>query len=332
MRTCIDEFVPPHVAVAHYPEGAGHATRMMAVARGLQRRGATVTLAGGGPGREFYEVNDFDPFEPTRVDYIRDYQNASGPVRGLARVVTASLPNSARRLCEVAGWLRSESPDAVITDDMFAAGAATLTGTPLYVLTHNAASLYRSPVVHASSRALNLGQQLAARRFFYPTVWPPYAGDPSQVSRVPPVALAPPDGAADAGPDDPGVVVVPSTYSDGFDELAVDLEDAGYAVTHVGGPDWEPVPALLPVLERADTVVCAGYSTVMEVAVAGTACVVVPHTNEQRGVARRLDPLDGFTVAADTTDVRAALDDPPGAPTHTNGVPVVAERILDDLR
>ena len=39
-----------HVAVAHYPEGAGHATRMMAVARSLEERGATVSMAGGGYG------------------------------------------------------------------------------------------------------------------------------------------------------------------------------------------------------------------------------------------------------------------------------------------
>jgi hypothetical protein len=324
--------VSPHVAVAHYPEGAGHATRMMAVARGLQRRDATVSLAGGGPGGTFYETNGFDAFEPTRVDYVRDFQDAPGPVRGLGRVLTASLPDSVRRLRDVAGWLRAEEPDAVVTDDMFAAGAATWTGTPLYVLTHNAANFYRSTVVRVASRGLNLGQRLAARRFFYPTVWPPHADDPPQVSRVPPVALDPPAGTADAGPAEPGVVVVPSTYSEGFDGLAADIAAAGHTVTHVGGPDWEPVPALLPVIERAEAVVCAGYSTVMEAAVAGTPCVVVPHTNEQRGVGRRLDSVEGFAVATHPGAALTALEDPPSARPHTNGVGVIAERILDDLQ
>ncbi|MFB6121766.1 MAG: glycosyltransferase, partial [Halobacteriaceae archaeon] len=231
-----------HVAVAHYPEGAGHATRMMGVARALQARGATVTLAGGGPGTRFYDANGFGAFEPTRVDYVRDFQHAGGPVRGLGQVVTSSLPDSGRRLRDVAGWLREEDPDAVVTDDMFAAGAAVRTGTPLYVLTHNAASFYRSLVVRVASRGLNLGQRLAARRFFYPTVWPPHAGDPPQVSRVPPVALDPPPGAADAGPENPGVVVVPSAYSDAFGGVVDRLRDAGRTVTHVGDPDWEAVP------------------------------------------------------------------------------------------
>jgi hypothetical protein len=246
-------------------------------------------------------------------------------------VVTASLPDSGRRFRDVAGWLRAESPDAVVTDDMFAAGAAAWTGTPLYVLTHNAASFYRSLAVRLASRGLNVGQRLAARRFFYPTVWPPHAGDPPQVSRVPPVALEPPAGASDAGPADPGVVVVPSTYSDGFAAVAEGLADRGVPVTRVGGPDWEPVPALLPVLERADAVVCAGYSTVMEAAVAGAPCVVVPHTNEQRGVARRLDAVEGFAVADGASAALDALADPPDAPAHNNGVAAVAERVLDDL-
>ncbi|MFB6121765.1 MAG: hypothetical protein ABEJ68_11700, partial [Halobacteriaceae archaeon] len=108
--------------------------------------------------------------------------------------------------------------------------------------------------------------------------------------------------------------------------------DAGRTVTHVGDPDWEAVPALLPVLERADAVVCAGYSTVMEAAVAGTPCVVVPETNEQRGVARRLRSVEGFVVADDAAGAVAALDDPPAAPAHTNGVAAIAERVLDDVR
>jgi len=324
--------VTAHVAVAHYPEGAGHATRMMAVARGLRDRGATVSLAGGGPGTPFYEPNGFEAVEPTRVDYVRDFQHAGGPIRGLAQVVTSSLPDSGRRFRDVANWLRAEDPDAVVTDDMFAAGAAVRTGTPLYVLTHNAASFYRSLVVRVASRGLNLGQRVAARRFFYPTVWPPHAGDPPQVSRVPPVALEPPTGAEDAGPEDPGVVVVPSTYSDAFGDVVDALRDGGRTVTHVGGPDWEAVPAMLPVFERADAIVCAGYSTVMEAAVAGTPCVVVPETNEQRGVARRLGPVDGFAVAGDADGALAALDDPPAAPAHNNGVAAIAERVLDDLR
>ncbi len=321
----------PHVAVTHYPEGAGHATRMMAVARGLEDRGATVALAGGGSGRRFYAPNGYTAYEPPQVDYIEDYQSADDPVRGLARVLTGSFPDSVRRLRDIAAWLRTEDPDAAVTDDMFTAAAAAVTGTPLYVLSHNAATLYRDPIIRAPTRGINVGQRLAARRFFYPSVWPPDGTDPPDVSRVPPVALPAPAEAEDRGPADPGTVLVPSTYSSDFDELADRLRAAGREVTLIGDHDWGPVPSLLPVFRRADAVVCAGYSTVMEAAVAGTTCVVYPTTNEQSGIADRVADLDGFTVATDHAEVEAALEDDVGAPAYTNGVSAISERVLDDL-
>lgn len=322
----------PHVAVTHYPEGAGHATRMMAVARGLEERGASVALAGGGAGRRFYGPNGYAAYEPPQVDYIEDYQTAGDPIRGLARVLTGSFPDSLRRLRAIAAWLRSEDPDAAVTDDMFTAAAAAVTGTPLYVLSHNAATLYRDPIIRAPTRGINVGQRLAARRFFYPTVWPPNGTDPPDVSRVPPVALQPPEDAEDPGPAEPGTVLVPSTYSSGFEALAEGLRDDGRRVTLIGDHDWGPVPSLLPVFRRADAVVCSGYSTVMEAAVAGTPCVVYPATNEQLGIADRVRDLTGFTVADAPGAVRDVLSEGAlEAPEYTNGVSAISERVVDDL-
>lgn len=319
------------VVVTHYPEGAGHATRMMAVARALERRGVEVSLAGGGPGRRLYEPNGFTGYEPPEVDYIGDYQGAGNPLAGLARVLTGSLPDSAARVRGLAGWLRRKAPDAVVTDDMFTVAAAAATDTPLYVLSHNAAALYRDPVIRAATVGINAGQRAASERFFYPTVWPPADGDPPGVARVPPVALPAPPGAPDPGPANPGVVLVPSTYSTGFDEVAERLRTAGHRVTGIGNHDWGPVPSLLPVIRRADAVVCSGYSTVMEAAVAGTPCVVTPATNEQRGIARRLDPVAGFRVAESPDAVVRAVADAPVAPEYANGIAAIAERVVDDL-
>jgi hypothetical protein len=304
---------------------------MMAIAQGLEERGATVTLAGGGFGRRFYDPNDYDVTEFPGVDYVRDFQDAGNPVGGVLRVLTNSLPASVGRVRGLADWLRREDPHAVVTDDMFAAMAATRVGTPLYVLTHNSPGLYSDPLVRLATRGLTVGQRLAAERFFYPTVWPPRGSDPPGISRVPPVALRNGHDAKPEGPVDPGVVLVPSTYSEGFDALAEDLEDAGHEVTYVGREDWDPIPALLPVLRRAEAVVCAGYSTVMEAAVAGTPCIVQPSTNEQVGVSRRLADLEGFAVVEGRSEVRAAVESPPSPPDHVNGDAVVAERVLDDL-
>ncbi len=321
----------PSVIVTHYPEGAGHATRMMAVAQALEDRGLSVTLGGGGHGKHFYELGGFDGKNLTEVDYIGDFQQNGGAIHGLRQVLTDSLPDSARRVREIADWLGTEQPDAVVTDDMFTAAAAVRTRTPLYVLTHNAADLYQDWIVKLTTRGLTIGQNLVSREFFYPTVWPPHASDPPQVSRVPPVALEEPSGIEKTGPDDPGTLLVPSVYSTAFDELAETLREDGRAVTNVGSPDWELLPSLLPVLRRADVVVCAGYSTIMEAAVAGTPCIVMPTTNEQRGVARRLDDVRGFTVVDSHEGIQRALADPPDPPEYVNGISTIAERVFDDL-
>lgn len=113
--------------------------------------------------------------------------------------------------------------------------------------------------------------------------------------------------------------------------LADRLCEAGHDVTNVGDESWDPVPSLLPVLNRAEAVVCAGYSTVMEAAVAGTPCVVWPVTNEQDGVARRLTGVEGFAVVEGPEAVPAAISDC-SAPEYANGVAAVTERILEDLR
>ncbi|RJT00799.1 glycosyltransferase [Halococcus sp. IIIV-5B] len=340
----------PTVAVAYYPEGAGHATRMLAVAAALEARGAQVTLAGGGPGARFVEHNDYDQFEPAGVDFIGDYQGGS-----LLDVLVHSLPNSARRVADYVGWLRRESPDALITDDMFAAMASEFVDIPLYICSHNASSYYDAVIEQGFTWLLHRHQIHAAEAFLYPAIWPPDHGDPPGITHVPPIALdlssdgrvrSPTgeptrvlaDGSAavpnDAGTPEPSeVLVVPSAYSTGFGELAERLREAGHDVTLVGGPDWECVPALLPYLRAADKVVCSGYSTVMEAAVAGTPCVVYPFTDEQHGVSRVIERtgLDGFQVEHSIRHVVRAVGQPLDAPEYENGAARTAAAVLDGI-
>ncbi|WP_338035775.1 hypothetical protein [Halomicrobium salinisoli] len=313
----------PEIAVAHYPEGAGHATRMLAVAKALERGGATVRLAGGGAGTVFVERNGYEEYEPTPVDYIDTYQGGS-----LRQVFAESVPKTASRVTDYIAWLRETEPDALLTDDMFAAMAALRTDVPLYVLKHDVPALYDDRVERAGATFHTVFQHAAARDFFYPTVWPLSASDPEGVTRVPPVAL---DGDAhERGSHD--VVVVPSHYSE-LDRIADVLERQGLDVVDVGSDEWDAVPSLLPYIRQADVVVCSGYSTVMDAAVAGTPCVVHPATDEQAAVGdwiERFD-VDGFTVAEEPLDVVEAVASPPDAPAFENGAAVIADAVLDDL-
>jgi hypothetical protein len=344
----------PTVAVAHYPEGAGHATRMLAVAKALEARGATVTLAGGGPGARFIEYNGYEQFEPSSVDFIGDYQGGS-----LLSVLIHSLPNSARRVADYVRWLRRERPDALVTDDMFAAMAAEFVDVSLFVCTHNASSYYDAVIEQGFTWLLHHHQLHAAEAFLYPTIWPPDPGDPPGVTHIPPIALdIPPDERLDAPAgerrrvladgacvpastrvpaDEPSmpagtdVLVVPSAYSRGFDVLTDRLRAAGHDATLVGGPEWECVSALLPHLRAADTVVCSGYSTVMEAAVAGTPCVVYPFTDEQHGVSRVIERtgLAGFQVEHSLSHVVRAVGQPLAMPDYENGADQAAAAVLD---
>ncbi|GGL25649.1 hypothetical protein GCM10009037_06630 [Halarchaeum grantii] len=309
-----------HVAVAHYPEGAGHATRMLAIARELEARGASVSLAGGGPGKRFVDLLGYEEYVPTPVDFIGDYQESGG----LSDTLTGSVPASACRVRDIYRWLRREDPDHLLTDDMFAAMAAPLAGVPLSVCTHNAPGLYDDAVERAGAWALTEYQLRAAREFYFPTVWPHGDADPDGVTRVGPLALdveAPVVG-------DPDVVVVPSTYSTALNESVERLRADGRDATVVGGDDWEPVASMLPTLRAADLVLCPGYSTVMEAAVAGTPCLVYPFTSEQRGVARLASHATGFRTVTSPDEVARAARDPPADPVYENGAGRVAAAVL----
>jgi hypothetical protein len=316
----------PEVAVAHYPEGAGHATRMLAVAKALEDRGATVRLAGGGPGKRFVELNGYEEYVPTVVDYIGDYQDGGN----VLRVVTHSVPMSGKRVYDYVQWLRRIEPDALVTDDMFAAMAASVTGTPLHVLTHNSPHFYETVAETAATWLLTKHQLYESEQFLYPAVWPPCDDDPDGVTHVPPVAL---ECDEDREVDPFDVLVVPSHYSDSLDELVTGLRDDGHSVTEVGDEDWEPVPAMLPHLEAADVVVCSGYSTVMEAAVAGTPCIIWPFTDEQRGVGRVIQEagVTGFQVEHSVPHIRRAVANPPDSPSFENGAAVAADAIVDAL-
>lgn len=315
--------MPSTVAVAHYPEGAGHATRMLAVANALEASGAAVLMAGGGAGSEFVSLNGYDAFEPATVDFVDTYQGGS-----LGRVVTQSVPASADRTRDYLEWLRETDPDALVTDDMFAAIAASRTDVPLYTLKHDVPGLYRDPIERSGAAFHTKFQLFTSREFFYPAIWPPSDVDPDAARRIPPVAL---EGDVDEI-DAADVVVVPSHFSD-LDRVADHLDRRGYDVLNVADDDWDAVPSLLPYVRGADAVVCSGYSTIMDAAVAGTPCVVHPATDEQEAVADWLDRFDvtGFTVADEPLDVIDAVESPPEPPDYENGAETIAGQVLDDL-
>jgi len=297
---------------------------MLAIANELEAEGADVSFGGGGAGAEFVALNGYDAVEPTTVDFIDTYQDGS-----LWQSARHSVPASLGRIADCQAWLVSMEPNAVVTDDMFAAMAAARCDIPLYVLKHDMPGLYHNPLERGGAQFHTLFQLSAAREFFYPVVWPESSADPGRATRIPPVAL---DGEP-AVRDEADIVVVPNHYSS-LDRVADHLRRQGYDVLNVADDDWEAVPSLLPYIRGADCVVCSGYSTIMDAAVAGTPCVVHPATDEQDAVAEWIQRFDvtGFTIAPEPIDVLDAVATPPDDPDFRNGAAVIARRVLADVR
>jgi len=305
---------PPTVAVAHYCEGAGHATRMLAVAEELEAAGYATVLAGGGPGTKFVEANGRSEYEPPVVDFIGDVQDG-----GALDVLRNSGPAVYDRVQRYREWFDAEDPALIVADDISAAIAAAIDGRQYVYVTHDPSGFYTGVVERAGAWVRNRIARRGAETFLMPKVWSDAPTIPG-AEEIPPIA---PSG--DEEKKDVDVLVVPSEFSVDLEELEAALAARGREVTLVGGEDWETQASLQPYIAGASLVICSGYSTVMEAAVAGTPCIVLPETSEQRGVADALAGVEGFYTAASIPEIVALLDDIDAPEPRANGAKRVAE-------
>lgn len=314
-------------AVANYPEGAGHATRMLSIGRGLEDLGVKIHMGGGGPGSKFVEANGYEYHQPKTVDYIGDFQDGGN----LFQVISSSIPHSTKRIYDFKNWFKKIDPDFLVTDDVFAAAAAYYISIPVYFVTHNTPGFYSDHIEYRFTKMLTKFQNKISRMFFYPTVWPKHSVDPNGVIRTPPLALDGQDQIVDG--EDIDILLIPSFYSEDFSVIADNLRDRGRSIAHVGSDNWETVPSLLPYIRKASIVVCSGYSTIMEATVGKTPCIIYPFTNEQRGVARVISEskCSGYRIANSVKEVVKATENPPSSPTGSNGSNYISNHILNDL-
>jgi hypothetical protein len=314
------------VALAHSPEGAGNATRMLAVAAELDAAGVDVALAGGGPGTDFLRMNGYEAFEPATVDFIGPRRTGS-----VLRALAGAAAPAGRRLRDFYAWLGDHDPDVLLTDDPFAVAAARARGLPFFRLDHSAVDCYDALAERVAFGLFNGYSLRAGEGFFHTRLWdaslPPRA---DRLRPVGPIAFQPDD----AAPVDPfDVLVVPGTFSTGFSRVTDRLRADGHDVLLVGGPEWETVPAMIPYAAAADVVLCTGFSSIAEAVVAGTPAVVRPFIDCQRGIADGIDRygVPGVVTAHTAEEVLAYAADPPPTPEFDNGAGQVAADLLDWL-
>lgn len=315
------------IALAHGPEGAGNATRILGVAEELRAAGAHVEIAGGGAAARFVEMNGFEEYKPPGLDYIDDRQ---GPDASLFKALLHAAPRVVRRAWEFRRWLADIDPVVLLTDDPLAALPAMSLGIPWYRVDHSSVACYSDTFTRAAFRAFNGVSLRFSRGFFYTSVFEnPY---PTKANLIPvgPIAHEPDD----VEPVDPfDVLLVPSTYAEGFEAIALWLRSDGYSVRLVGGPDWEPVPVMLPYHAAADVVITSGFSSTSEALVAGTPVLNYPFIDCQRGLAAMIEARDvvGIDIVRSVDEAVEGVENPPASPEFENGAPAVASRLLDHL-
>jgi UDP:flavonoid glycosyltransferase YjiC (YdhE family) len=305
------------VGIIHYCEGGGHAMRMLAIAEELEKEGVSTEIIGGGPGEKFVKLNREVKFSPKEVDVYQEFTE-SGVISALSKIPR----NVFKRLSDLRKWIREEDPEIVLADGPVGYIAAFLEGKKLYAFQH---LNWRVPdsnlekiVTYLSSRLIHL----KAQKIFFPVI-----GDkktPSWAEKIGPVA---PDWGGRK--EDLDVLVVPTKISEdaGFEGFAEELSD--YKVKVVGSDNWETEPSLQPYIRGADVVISGGHTTLMEASVAGTSCIMVPYSSEQKGIANLLDKTKGFRKYSGdiVKDVESVEEPKP----RQNGAEEAAVQIKEDL-
>ncbi|MDY6775466.1 MAG: hypothetical protein SV253_05240 [Halobacteria archaeon] len=310
-------------AIVYWCDGAGHAARSIPVAKELESRGIEVTVAGGGQGKPFVEMNGFEHPDLTTVAVKGD-----SPLSFLKHSLFDLAPSSVRRLREIHRWLKEEDPDLLVTDDVFAGVAAVAQGVDFYRIDHltpGMLDLQWDVLLRIYDRA-----SLAfCEKIIVTTLWNDEES-PEGFEFVKPLAQE-----GDREVDEYDVLLNPGTHGEDFDEIRQRLEEKGLEVKMVGSDDWEIQPSMTPHTEAASCVVCTGYSSIADTVVGGTPCIVYPFLPFQKSLAEKAEMKDteGVIKADNVEEVLEAVErccnGEVESPEYENGAEEFVDILLD---
>ncbi len=302
------------VGIIYHCEGAGHAMRMLAIAERLDDKGVDIEMTGGGPGERFLEMRDLSDYTPTVTNMRGRFEK--NKFKALFYIFSDPLD----RLRDLRHWIREENPDVLVTDDVLGLIAAFLEDKKFYTVTHVSRDVPESTLEGWMTWAVNKLVSRKNEEMFYCTIWDGLK--PEGAKQVGPLA---PKGSERQDLDF-DILFVPTKASEMEEEITEELE--GYDVKMVGSEDWETQRSLQPFISEADVVICAGYSTMMEAAVAGTSCIMIPQTSEQNGIADILSDYEGFkTYSGDLEKDISSVGEPQQRP---NGAETIASFLAEE--
>ncbi|MFB6175104.1 MAG: hypothetical protein ABEJ87_03935, partial [Candidatus Nanohalobium sp.] len=156
--------------------------------------------------------------------------------------------------------------------------------------------------------------------------------DPKGITRVGPLAQ---EGESDESIEEYDVLINPGTHGENFDKINEKLEEKGLDVRQVGDDKWETKPAMTPYTEKADVVICTGFSSIADTVVAGTPCIIYPFLPFQKALGDRVEEkgLEGITKATSVDEVVEKAEYftnvASESPDYENGAPEFVDVLLD---
>lgn len=308
------------VLFAFNPEGAGHASRSIAIANELKKDGVEIWFAGSGEGLEFVRANKFPCFEVPNLKFHKHV------MAGNYWHVFYKFPYKVLKKIEVYKRIVKDF-DLVVSDtNLPSMVAPVIAGTPLIYLSHDLPKLHSSGGLMV--KIMNRFALHFSKEFIFPNIFLEKGDLPPKVNEVGPLVHV-----KNENVEKTDVFMVPSQFGSlDFGLLKKELEKSGLKVRTTSEKDWKTAPNLYPFVNAASKVICSGYSTLMECSLAGTPTIIIPKTPEQEFIGEKLSEVEGFHLARSENEALELVEkglNPPSS--FDNGTEKAAEIIHKHL-
>ncbi|MFB6115994.1 MAG: glycosyltransferase [Candidatus Nanosalina sp.] len=317
------------IGIIYWCFGAGHTARIIPLAKELRSRGVDVSVAGGGAGKDFVEMNGFEQPGLTEISV-----DTNSHLRMVRDMIFDALPSTVKRTRDINSWMKREKPDKLVTDDPLAVFVAAVQGVDVYRVEHLEPDILGPFWGTALSLWNSVFKMIGGEKVVVTCLWPEEENSSDLREYVGPLAQEGDDNEKNI--DSYDVLLSPGTFGEDFEEIREKLEEKDLDVRTVGDDDWETTKTMAPYTEAADCVVCAGFSSIADAVVPGTPTVIYPFIPGQKAIAGKVDDkeIKGIETAYSTEQaVKSALSISKSnteSPDYENGASKFADILLED--
>lgn len=277
-------------------EGAGHASRSIAIAKELDNQEIDIYFAGAGAGLKFIRLNGFPYFEVSNPLFHEHLNNSN-----YRRLIYNFLPKFMKKTEEYRRLV--ENFDLVVSDNDYPSVIASIfAGTQFVYISHDLGDFY--PAGGSVVEIWNKFSLHHSADFIFPNIFLGEEKLSEEIKGVGPLAYV-----ENSPVNELDVLLVPSQLgSQEFQFMRNKLQSSELEVKSISEEDWEIAPNLYPFIKSASVVICSGYSTVMECSLANTPSIILPKTPEQKFIAERLKGRKGFYVGSSPEETLKLVD------------------------